>query len=290
MGQERVHRPAAQQRAAGAVVGQNGGHSRPEGGAVVGWAKWQNSCTTTYSCAGGGIAHSRRAKASVPVRRLQDPSGCSCPARRCGACARPGSWPQTAGSTPRTAPACGRGASALGGRTSAASPPGGPARGRRPKPPTPHARPQRRPPPPAAPAPGRTRPRCRPPARAGSGCARAAASACNRRRPPCAPAPPGKPCLPWAPAPFPLSHSMAAARPPPYAYCTRFCAAWQIKREKTAAGRAQKAPRRCRRGGGAKMRGGQEGATLWYDCKPPVGADSISARGPCGGAGSRRAG
>ena len=32
------------------------------------------------------------------------------------------------------------------------------------------------------------------------------------------------------------------------------------------------------------MRGGQEGATLWYDCKPPVGADFISARGPCGGA------
>ena len=40
---------------------------------MVGVGKWQNSCTTTYSCAGGGIAHSRRAKASVPVRRLQDP-------------------------------------------------------------------------------------------------------------------------------------------------------------------------------------------------------------------------
>ena len=38
-----------------------------------GWAKWQNSCTTTYSCAASGITQSRRAKASVPVRRLHDP-------------------------------------------------------------------------------------------------------------------------------------------------------------------------------------------------------------------------
>ena len=31
------------------------------------------SCTTTYSCAGSGIVQSRRANASVPVRRLHDP-------------------------------------------------------------------------------------------------------------------------------------------------------------------------------------------------------------------------
>ena len=72
-----------------------------------GWAKWQNSCTTTYSCAASGITQSRRAKASVPVRRLHDPSGWSCPARRFWAYVRPGSWPQTADSIPGKAPAYG---------------------------------------------------------------------------------------------------------------------------------------------------------------------------------------
>ena len=42
-------------------------------GLWFGWAKWQNSCTTTYSCAAGGITQSRCANASVPVRRLQEP-------------------------------------------------------------------------------------------------------------------------------------------------------------------------------------------------------------------------